>query len=52
VQSEFDDCIFEKCQAEWWGGGIHAEFWGNQNYTRCVFTECKAESVFLFFFFF
>jgi hypothetical protein len=49
VNSEFDDCIFEECAAWTLGGGIYIEFWGNQNFTRCIFTQCKAEIVFHFF---
>jgi hypothetical protein len=51
VQCCFDDCVFDKCCSWAWGGGIYAQFWKDQNFTRCIFTECKAETVFFFLFF-
>jgi hypothetical protein len=48
VESEFDDCIFSDCLSYGWGGGIYAEFWGNHNFSRCIFLRCRAETVFYF----
>jgi hypothetical protein len=46
VKSEFDDCDFEGCHADSWGGGIYAEFFGLQNFSRCIFKDCSADTVF------
>jgi hypothetical protein len=50
VECEFDDCVFERCGAENYGGGIYVEFWNNQNFTRCIFIECSADNVFFYFY--
>jgi hypothetical protein len=50
-QSEFDDCIFTDCSSYSWGGGISVNFWGNHNFSRCIFVRCSARKVYIFFFF-
>jgi hypothetical protein len=52
VQSEFDDCLFRNCSSPSWGGAICVEFWGNHNFSRCIFLECKILDVFIYLYIF